>query len=134
MDGRRHTFDQLFPSGHEKYGLADQAGWKNIEHCRAGVELKPARKWTASVKFRGLWLADARDALYNSAGVAIARKADGSAGRFVGTELDGFAAYSYSKQLLIGGGFAHLFPGTFLNRTTSGKGYSFPYLMLTALL
>jgi hypothetical protein len=37
--------------------------------------------------------------------------------------------YSLSKQVQIGGGFAHLFTGEFLNKTTQGKDYNFPYVM-----
>ena len=42
-DGSRGTFDQLYPTGHDKYGLADQVGWRNIHHLRAGVEFSPGR-------------------------------------------------------------------------------------------
>jgi hypothetical protein len=133
-DGRRQTFDTLFPSAHDKHGLADQVGWKNILHYRTGLEFKPARKWTAAYKFGAYWLADPHDALYGSSGVAVVRNPAGVAGRFVGTELDGMVGYSFSKQLQIGAGFGHLFTGTFLNRTTPGKGYSYPYFMFTAAL
>jgi hypothetical protein len=133
-DGKRHTFDQLFPSGHEKLGLADQVGWKNIIHQRTGVEWKPAPRWMAAAKAGGYWLADSHDALYNSAGTAVARKADGSAGRFVGSEADFTCGYSLSRQFQIGGGFAHLFTGGFLKRATPGRAYNFPYLMLTIAL
>ena len=133
-DGRRHTFDQLFASGHEKYGLADQVGWKNIVHCRTGVEWRLGTKWLAATKLGAYWLADAHDALYNSAGTALARSPGGTAGRFVGTELDGSATYVYSKQLKIGAGLGHLFAGSFLQSATPGRGYSYPYLALTATL
>ena len=33
---QRGTFDQLYPTPHDKYGLADQVGWRNIHHVRAG--------------------------------------------------------------------------------------------------
>ena len=42
-DGVRGTFDQLYPTGHDKLGLADQVGWRNVDHLRGGVELKPQR-------------------------------------------------------------------------------------------
>ena len=42
-DGTRGTFDQLYPTPHDKYGLADQVGWRNIHHVRAGVELTPVQ-------------------------------------------------------------------------------------------
>jgi len=44
-DGRRQTFDQLYPTGHDKLGLADQVGWKNIRDLRSIVELTPYRGW-----------------------------------------------------------------------------------------
>ena len=31
----------------------------------------------------------------------------------------------------LGAGFAHLFPGRFLQSTTAGVGYNYPYLMMT---
>src|SRR4029079_4832001 len=37
-DGKRGTFDQLYPTGHDKLGLSDQVGWRNIHNARAGVE------------------------------------------------------------------------------------------------
>jgi len=48
-DGRRGTFDQLYPTPHDKYGLADQIGWKNIHHVRAGVEFKPQPRLALAV-------------------------------------------------------------------------------------
>ena len=33
-DGRRGTFDQLYPTAHDKYGLADQVGWRNMHDVR----------------------------------------------------------------------------------------------------
>jgi hypothetical protein len=133
-DGMRNTFDQLFPSGHDKEGLADQVGWRNICHLRLGIESKPRPGWMASVRYSGYWLADVHDALYNSSGTALFRRVDGSAGRFVGTELDTVVLYRYSKQLQLGIGFAHLFPGTFLKRTTPGTAYNYPYLMLSTTI
>lgn len=130
-DGRRGTFDQLYPTGHDKYGLADQVGWRNIHHVRAGVELRPHPKWLLMPNYHSYWLASATDALYAASGVAIARVADGSAGRRVGQELDISAVYSLNKQTQIGAGFAHLFPGTFLKKATPGQGYSSPYVMVS---
>ena len=49
-DGKRNTFDQLYPSAHDLYGLADQVGWKNIEHLRTGVEFKPKAEMDRELK------------------------------------------------------------------------------------
>jgi hypothetical protein len=54
-DGERRTFDQLYPTGHDKLGLSDQVGWRNIHHARAGVELTPVRGWPVSVSHHAWW-------------------------------------------------------------------------------
>jgi hypothetical protein len=129
-DGRQGTFDQLYPTAHDKYGLADQVGWKNIHHLRTGVDWKPSPKFGFGAKFNAYWLADAHDGLYNTSSTLLVRDTTGAAGRFVGTELDATALWSPVKAAQIGAGFAHLFPGTFLNRTTPGHSYTGPYIFL----
>jgi hypothetical protein len=130
-DGTRGTFDQLYPTGHDKLGLADQVGWRNIEHIRGGVEIKPQAQWSLAGSYHSFWLASATDALYTASGAAVTRSANGSAGRHVGQELDAQAIYTYSPQLQIGGGYAHVIPGEFLDITTPGRAYNYSYLMVT---
>ena len=38
------TFDVLYPTPHDKYGLADQVGWRNIHHIRFGPEMKLSKR------------------------------------------------------------------------------------------
>ena len=130
-DGTRGTFDQLYPTAHDKYGLADQVGWKNIRNARAGVDLKLAKKWGLAGRYDAWWLADPHDALYSAASAVVAHNSSGTAGRFVGQELDSVVGYTFSKFLQVGGGFGHIFPGTFLNKTTPGESYNFPYASTT---
>jgi hypothetical protein len=130
-DGIRGTFDQLYPTGHDKLGLADQVGWQNIEHLRGGVELKPKAQWSLAGSCHSWWLASATDALYSASGAVVTRSANGSAGRYVGQELDAQATYTYSPQLQIGGGYARMIPGEFLKATTPGRTYNYTYLMVT---
>jgi hypothetical protein len=130
-DGTRGTFDQLYPTAHDKLGLADQVGWKNIHDARAGVEIKPTAKLQVSSSYHSWWLASATDALYSASGASVARSAAGTAGRHVGQEIDAQMAYAYSPQLQISGGYAYLIPGEFLKNTTPGHSYSFPFLMVT---
>jgi Alginate export len=40
-----NTFDQLYPSNHDKYGFADQVGRRNLVQFRVGVEEEPTKKW-----------------------------------------------------------------------------------------
>ena len=130
-DGVRGTFDQLYPTGHDKLGLSDQVGWRNIEHLRGGLEVKPKAQWQVSGSYHSWWLASATDALYSASGALVARSTAGTAGRHVGQEADAQAVYTYSPQLQIAGGYARVFPGEFLKNTTPGESYNLSYLMVT---
>jgi hypothetical protein len=132
-DGQRETFDQLYPTGHDKYGLADQVGWKNIHQVRAGIEVKPTPKLSLSNNYHSWWLASARDGLNNSGSALVARFPDGSAGRHVGYEADIQAIYSINAQIQLSGGYAHIFPGTFLEMATPGETYKSTYVMVNYL-
>jgi len=129
-DTKRGTFDQLYPTPHDKYGLADQIGWRNIHQIRVGAEIKPHKNLTLIPNYHNFWLASSTDALYALNSSAFVRKADGSAGNRVGQEIDLTANYVINKQMQLGFGLAHLFPGRFLKLTTPGHGYTMPYVML----
>ena len=133
-DGVRGTFDQLYPTAHDKYGLADQVGWKNIHHLRTGLEARPNAKLALTGSYHSFWLASAYDALYSAAGAVVARTLTGAPDRHVGQELDLQATYTPSPRIQIHGGYAHMFPGAFLRATTPGRSYSAPYVMVTTML
>jgi hypothetical protein len=95
-DVTRGMFDQLYPTGHDKFGLADQVGWRN------GGESKPAMKMTLAGSLHSFWLANAHDGLYNAPGTLVARVADGSAGTRVGEEIDVKSTYAITKTIVVG--------------------------------
>ncbi len=128
-DAKTETFDPLYPTGHDKLGLADQVGWRNIRDLRFGVEAAPAKALRVSLVGHSWHLASATDGLYNAAGTLIARAADGTAGTHVGEEVDAQGVWSANKQIQLGAGVGHIFPGEFLKRATPGRPYTFPYLM-----
>jgi hypothetical protein len=132
-DGRHETFDVMYPTPHDKYGLADQVGWKNIHHFGSIVEFKPAERWTLQGKFHTWWLASARDGLYNAPGSLLFRDTTGRSGRHVGQELDVQALWSPTRVVQIGMGTGHLFPGEFLKNVSARKGYTFQYISVTYL-
>ncbi|MDO8793525.1 MAG: alginate export family protein [Vicinamibacterales bacterium] len=133
-DGTRGTFDQLYPTPHDKIGLADQAGWRNLRHARAGLELTPRKGVALSTSYHSIWLANTRDALYNAGGVAVARVVGGAASAHVGQEIDAQVSWAVSPILSIAGGYSYLAPGAFLKQATPGASYSSPYLMATYVL
>jgi Alginate export len=130
-DNRKTTFDQLYPTGHEKYGLADLVGWQNMKHARAGIDVSLSKSWNATVRYNNYWLADAHDALYSGAGAPVVRSATGTAGTYVGREFDLITSAKLRPGLGFSAGAGHFAPGTFLRNTTPGRSYVYPYAMLT---
>jgi hypothetical protein len=57
--------------------------------------------------------------------------AGGAASRHVGQEIDVQATVTLSPQLQVAGGYAHIFPGAFLQEATPGASFSAPYVMVT---
>ena len=133
-DGVRGTFDQLYPTPHDKYGLADQVGWKNIHHLRAGLEARPHAKLAIAGGYHSFWLASATDALYSAGSAVLARIPAGAPNRHVGQELDIQATFTPSPRIQLHGGYAHIFTGAFLKAATPGKSYNAPYVMVTTML
>ncbi len=126
-----NTFDQIYPSSHNKLGFADQVGWRNMEEGRAGISETLSRKWRFTETYENFWLASARDALYSSSGAPVAQSATGSAGRHVGQEVDGWAEWDWKEVLKLGFGYARFLTGPFLNRTTPGKDFNCPFVYMT---
>src|SRR5439155_7087608 len=110
--------DQLYPTAHDKYGLADQVAWKNIHDLHAGLEFKPRPTLAMSGGYHSFWLANNHDALYSAAGAVLARISTGAASRHVGQELDVQATYTPLARIQVTGGYAHLFTGAFLQAAT----------------
>jgi Alginate export len=121
-----NTFDQLYPSNHDKLGFADEVGRRNLVQFRTGIEEEPTTKWKLKEQFEGFWLATSNDNFYASSG-AVEVSAHPGASRHIGNELDLVAEYQVSKGLNCGFGYARMFTGQFLNTTTPGQNYSYPY-------
>jgi alginate export protein len=130
-DGIRHTFDQLYPTGHDKLGLSDQVGWRNVHHVREGFEFTPIRATPISASYHTWWLASATDALYAANGAVLARAPGGTANTHVGQEIDVQVTRALTPQIQVAAGYAHLFTGAFLEQATPGASYSQPYVMAT---
>jgi len=130
-DGRRQTFDQLYPTGHDKLGLADQVGWRNVHHLREGFEFSPIKATPISLNYHSWWLAETTDALYAASGALLARVPGGAADSHVGQELDVQVSRALTPQIQLAAGYAHMFTGAFLKQATPGASYSAPYVMVT---
>jgi hypothetical protein len=131
VDGVRGTFDQLYPTAHDKYGLADLVGWRNIHHVRIGFDITPIKATSISVNYHSYWLAEKRDALYAASGAALARVPGGAASRRVGHEIDVQVARPLTPHLALTAGYSHLVAGPFLKQATPGESYRGPFVMAT---
>jgi hypothetical protein len=131
IDNRKGTFDQLYPTAHDKYGVTDLVGWQNMKHLRAGLEVSMFKGWSATTRYNRYWLADAHDGLYNGGGAVIARSPTGAAGTDAGQELDIIASGKLRPTLGLNAGLGYFIPGAFLKSTTPGKPFTYPYVMLT---
>jgi len=129
-DGIHGTFDTMYPTAHDRFGISDQFGWQNIKAVRAGVTIEPHRRWTLTGQWLDFWLASATDSLYNTSGGSIVRNALGTAGNRIGQEADFYTWYELNRHVNVGVGVGHIFPGQYLTLMEKGPNYTYPYFAL----
>jgi len=128
-NAKHTTFDTIYPTAHDRLGIADLFGWQNIESVRAGVTVEPHRRLSFTVQGLDDWAADALDSIYNTSGSAIAtNKTDH--GRHLGAEVDGYSWYELNKHFNLGGGIAHFGGGQFLTNVSTSHSYTTYYFAL----
>jgi hypothetical protein len=133
-DQVHRTFDTMYPTAHDRFGIIDQFGWQNIIAARGGFTLEPHHRWTVSAQYLNLSLDAAADGLYNSSGGLILHDPTGRSGTHIGEECDAYTwAYTWyelNRHLNIGAGIGHLFPGSFLAHTATGPSFTYPYFAI----
>jgi hypothetical protein len=125
------TFDQVYPSNHDKLDFADQVGRGNIQQVRAGIEETVRKKWKFRQAYVDLWLATTHDALYASSGAVSIAADPAASSRHVGQEVDPTGECQLHIGITTGFGYARLFTGRFLQTVSPGKDYSYPFVYLT---
>ncbi len=129
-DGTHGTFDTMYPTAHDRFGITDQFGWQNIISERIGLTIEPRHRWTVTGQYLDFWLASATDALYNTSGGVIVRDTTGKSGTHIGHELDAYTWYELNRHINVGVGWGHIFGGEFLEKTTKGPNYNYPYFAI----
>jgi hypothetical protein len=138
-DGNSESFQNLFPSNHDKYGFMDEFSWRNIHDLRFQINAKPAKKLELEFDFHAFWLADTHDYWYRSNGISTLRTKtpDGrdvrtiGARSFAGEEVDLTATYELAKGVKLQAGYSHFFAGPYLADTGASSDADFGYLMTT---
>jgi hypothetical protein len=123
LNANHTTFDTIYPTAHDRFGITDLFGWQNIESVRAGATVEPHRRLTFTVQGLDDWAANALDSIYNTSGSAIVNNKTDH-GRHVGAEFDGYSWYELNKHFNLGGGIGYFGGGQFLTNVTTSHSYT----------
>lgn len=137
-DGNSESFQNLFPSNHEKYGFMDEFSWRNMHDLRLQVNAKPVKKLDLEFDFHAFWLFNTHDYWYRSNGLSPlrTRTPDGrdvrtiGAPNFAGEEIDLTATYELTKNIKLQTGYSHFFTGAYLEATGPSSDANFGYGMI----
>jgi len=127
--GVHHTFDTVYPTTHDRFGISDILGWQNVQAYRAGGTVSPHLRWTVTAQFLDFHLAQQNDALYNNSGVSIGH-GDATFGKHIGDEADVYSWYELNRHFNVGAGYGHLSAGSFLQHLAGIPSYSNFYVAL----
>ena len=127
--GSHSTFDTIYPSAHDRFGIVDLFGWQNIEAVRAGTTIEPHRRLTVTAQGLDFWAPSALDSIYNTSGSSIVFNKTAH-GHHVGAEIDGYSWYELNKHFNVGGGAGYFGGGQFLTNVTTNHSYTYYYVAL----
>ncbi len=128
-NGSHSTFDTIYPTAHDRFGISDIFGWQNIEAVRVGATVEPHRRLTFTAQGLNFWTASALDSIYNTSGSSIVtNKTDH--GRHLGAEIDGYTWYELNKHFNLGGGVGYFGSGQFLTNVATSHSYTTYYIAL----
>lgn len=128
-DGVFSTFDNLFPTNHNKYGLIDFLPLKNMNDVMLGASVKPHTKVHLASEFHWFFL-DAKESAWFNASGGTFRAANPAADTQLGEELDLYATYAVTKSLSALIGYSHFFAGPFAKDTGAHDDADFFYVQM----
>jgi hypothetical protein len=115
-DGKHKTFNPAFGSMDKYYGWMNLFSWRNIINWQFSASVRPHRKLNLVLDYHMFRLAQNKDAWY-STGPAYRRDETGKSGSDVGEEIDFTLHFSVTEHLKLRAGYAHFFPGDFVENT-----------------
>jgi hypothetical protein len=126
------TFDQLYPSNHNAFGLTDLFGFQNIKQERINLDLRPTKRMSLLFQQESMQVSSKRDSVYNgAAGVVVKAPAAGFASYDIGREFDASGKYLLATPLMMQLGVGHFSPGTLMRENAHGAPLTIVYLTLT---
>ncbi|MCA9399999.1 MAG: alginate export family protein [Candidatus Omnitrophica bacterium] len=125
-DGKRETFDNLYPTNHLYYGYMDFASLQNLNNYHFQIKAYPTSQLTLQGDLHFIYLDQPEDNFY-SAGRGIQRAGANSASSHAGNELDLLAEYKLNDYVSFLAGYSHFFAGDFLKDTGPSDDADFVY-------
>jgi len=128
------TFQNLFPSNHNKYGVMDLFAWQNLSSPDVRFRVNPCKQVSLETAFYVYWLADTNDSWYRANGTTRVRPltpAAVDATNHVGEEFDFLVTYQPVKFLNIWAGYSHFFAGNYLKATGASDDADYGYVQAT---
>jgi hypothetical protein len=147
-DAKSGTFQNLFPTNHLFYGYMDLNSLQNLHDLRLAYTVKPTSTSTIALEGHTHFLTRTSDFWYNVAGVPrnVTTAAIGSGGsyrinpgysRYVGSEIDLVAAWSFRPYAQIEAAACRYFRGDYIKQSLAAVGSkdaSYYYVQLTVNL
>jgi len=127
--GVHRTFDSIYPTTHDRFGITDILGWQNIQSYRVGGTVSPHVRLTFTAQYLDFHRAQQNDELYNNTGTAIGHGI-AAYGKHIGDEADVYSWYEINRHFNIGAGYGHLGAGSFLQHLAGIPAYSNFYVAL----
>ena len=121
-DGEHETLDNIFGAVDSMYGRMNLFSWKNLEDYQVNFSVKPADRLKLMLEYHFFRLAAEEDAWYYCNGKSQRLDATGRAGRTLGHEIDLRAKWQVTEYTELLVGYAHFFPGAFMEQTAGGHG------------
>ncbi|MDB6064039.1 MAG: hypothetical protein JWR26_247 [Pedosphaera sp.] len=131
------TFDQLFPSGHDQFGIIDALGRQNIIDIHPGVTLtllenRPGvQQLTMLTQYRQFWRESNEDASYTSSATILRPSSARSTSSSIGGEVDVQLNWQINRNFSAYMGYCHFFHGSFIAETGPNPDIDFAYSALT---
>jgi hypothetical protein len=126
-DGRRGTFDHLYPTNHQYYGLSDRVQWRNQQEALGVFMWTPVKRLTCRFEYHSIWLATRKDSYYDFSGRPFAFNPRAGSNHLY-EEPDVQFLIDATKRVQILAIAGYVFPGGFLKDSTPGAGGRAIYL------
>lgn len=130
-DGRRQSFDPLFPFGHRYQGTADVFSWRNGVDIALLLGAKPDERVQVALDLHAFRLDEAEDAWYGAAATPIRRDPAGASGKSIGTEADLHVRWKAHERVALWMGYSRFHPGGYVRRTGPSPPLNWAFVQAT---